>query len=81
MSTYFPVVGNHFTENEPIQGETVILLRERNNLVDPNAICVVNMNGKKLGYIPRMQTEDASIFIGKNGKIFKYKNGYRLKLI
>jgi len=80
MVVYVPVVGNHFTNNKVITGERVLLSPEPDNPVDPQAIRVVNLDGLKLGYIPKMQTANYRHYIGHIGQIFPYKKGYRIKI-
>lgn len=80
MNTYITVVGNHYTENTPIQGEYVYLAADPTNPVDKNAIRIINLKHKTLGYIPKLETVEYKKYIGKIGQIFKFKNGYRVKM-
>lgn len=80
MAVYIPVVGNHFSETRPISGEYVVLSTEPDNPVDPDAIQVVNLDGQKMGYVPKMQTSEHRQYIGMIGRIFPYKRGYRIKM-
>jgi len=80
MSVYIPVVGNHYTGNSVKSGELVMLSPEPDNPVDPQAICIVNVEGEKLGYVPKMQTVKYRKYIGSLGNIFPYKRGYRIKI-
>lgn len=80
MDVYIPVVGNYFTEYVPNKGEQVYLSPEPDNPTDPHALCVVNINHQKIGYVPKSQTFIYKSYVGISGKIYKYKNGFRIKI-
>lgn len=81
MVVYVPVVGNYFAQHPVVSGERVLLSPEPDNPVDSNAIQVVNLRGKKLGYVPKAQTHQYRQYIGSIGKIYPYKRGYRIRFL
>ena len=46
-----------------VRGEPLILIHEPENQYDPNAIKILSLDNKMLGYVPKGQTEIINDFI------------------
>jgi hypothetical protein len=82
----FDIVGMLYRDESSIikaskvrQGELLLLVRERNNPKDPNAIRVLTVDGIHIGYVPARRCSDVSSKMGIVGVCWAEQNNFEYK--